>query len=94
MRRNLLICYDTPSTKRRNKIASLLEGYGVRVNYSVFEVSANDTKLKILETELIKLLKPKEDNLRIYHICEACLLKSKTLCDGKEPFLLSDTMFL
>lgn len=94
MRKNLLICYDTPSTKRRNKIAALLDGYGYRVNYSVFEVSANDTKLKKLETELAKLMNQKEDSLRIYHICENCLMKSKVLCDEIEPFIPRDAIFL
>ena len=70
----------------------MLEGYGVRVNYSVFELIINDTKLKKLQTELQKILKSKEDSLRIYHICENCLYKSKSLCDDKEPFLPLETL--
>ena len=34
---NYLITYDIEDDKRRKKISDLLEGYGVRVNYSVFE---------------------------------------------------------
>jgi len=29
--------YDIPSDKRRKKVSDLLEGYGQRVQYSVFE---------------------------------------------------------
>lgn len=94
MKRNILVCYDTPSTKRRNKIIALIEKYGARVNYSVFELSINDTKLKALENELLKIIKPKEDSLRIYHICENCLHKSKTLVDDKEPFLPVEALII
>ncbi|MGD9596231.1 CRISPR-associated endonuclease Cas2 [Wolinella succinogenes] len=94
MKRNILVCYDTPSTKRRTKISDLLSKYGTRVNYSVFELLINDTKLKSLEAKLLSLLKPKEDSLRIYHICENCLYKSKSLCDDKQPFLPSESLIL
>ncbi len=94
MTRNILVCYDTPSTKRRNKISAHLEKYGVRVNYSVFEILISDAKLKKLEAELSKILKPKEDSLRLYSICENCLHKSKTLTDDKEPFLPVETLII
>lgn len=31
-----LICYDIVLDKRRNKVAQMLEGYGLRVQKSVF----------------------------------------------------------
>ena len=31
-----VIAYDIPNDRRRQKIADLLEGYGKRVQYSVF----------------------------------------------------------
>ena len=33
----VVVAYDIAYNKRRNKIAKCLEGYGIRVNYSVFE---------------------------------------------------------
>ena len=32
-----VIAYDSPSNKRRRKLAKLLEGYGERLQWSVFE---------------------------------------------------------
>ncbi|MGI0489366.1 CRISPR-associated endonuclease Cas2 [Pantanalinema rosaneae CENA516] len=32
-----VVTYDIPCDKRRKKVADLLEGYGRRVQYSVFE---------------------------------------------------------
>lgn len=34
-----LISYDITADKRRNALAKLLEGFGSRVQYSVFEVT-------------------------------------------------------
>jgi CRISPR-associated protein Cas2 len=92
MLRRILACYDISDTKRRTKVSDLLAGCGVRANYSVFELTISDTKLRKLEQELSKIIKPKTDSLRIYHICENCLMKSKTLCDEAEPFMLADNV--
>ena len=72
---NILICYDIDNDKRRKKIADLLETYGIRVNYSVFEIKVNKTKFKHLINSL-KDISKKGDNIRIYHLCENCINKS------------------
>jgi CRISPR-associated protein Cas2 len=60
-----LISYDIPNDKRRLKIAHLLEGYGARVQYSVFEVWATEEELDKLRERLTPLVevkaKPNED---------------------------------
>lgn len=32
-----VVAYDSPNNKRRRKLAKLLEGYGERLQWSVFE---------------------------------------------------------
>ena len=32
-----VVAYDSPNTRRRRKLAKLLEGYGERLQWSVFE---------------------------------------------------------
>ncbi|AFZ55556.1 CRISPR-associated endonuclease Cas2 [Cyanobacterium aponinum] len=63
-----LICYDIPDDKRRKKIADILEGYGSRVQYSVFESVLNAKQYKELRKRLKKVFKENEDNLRFYPI--------------------------
>lgn len=41
-----VISYDIESNKIRTKLAKLLEGYGVRIQYSVFECSLSDKRFK------------------------------------------------
>ena len=92
---NYLIAYDMPNNKKRKKIGELLEKYGTRVNYSVFECEINKTKLtnliKKLEEE--KLIDKKTDSIRFYHLCQNCIPKSFELCkrDGifqKQEFFI------
>jgi CRISPR-associated protein Cas2 len=63
-----LICYDIPDDKRRKKIADLLEGYGKRVQYSVFECVLVKNKYEELQKRLLKCLKKEEDNIRFYPV--------------------------
>lgn len=52
-----LISYDIPDDKRRLKIAHLLEGYGERVQYSVFEVWVTAKELEKLRQQLARWVK-------------------------------------
>lgn len=75
---NYLITYDIINDKKRKKLSDLLETYGYRVNYSVFECVLNNTKLKKL-IKIIdekKIIDKKRDSLRFYHICQNCISKS------------------
>jgi CRISPR-associated protein Cas2 len=63
-----VIAYDIPCNRRRRKVAELLEGYGQRVQYSVFECVLSDKKLKELKQRLRKRINLHEDSLRFYAI--------------------------
>lgn len=85
---NFLITYDIISDKRRKKLSELLDKYGYRVNYSVYECELNQRKLDNLlaEVELQKLIDKKYDSLRFYHICKNCLPKCFEVANKEEPF--------
>ena len=62
-----LISYDIAGDKLRNKVAKKLEGYGHRVQYSVFECDISNKEYGKLYAELIKLvMKEPEVSIRIY----------------------------
>ena len=50
-----VVSYDIQSDKIRRKLAKLLEGYGVRIQFSVFECNLTDKKFKKLYKEIFKL---------------------------------------
>lgn len=83
-----LITYDIINDKRRTKLSTLLEKYGTRVNYSVFECELTQRKLdKLLaEIELKKLLHKEHDSLRFYHVCKNCAPKCFEVTNRLDPF--------
>ena len=87
---NLIICYDVCATKRRNKIAALLEGYGLRANYSVFELDVSERIYAELKQRIARIIEPKTDKVLFYRICKTCMAKSESLGEG-EIFRSPDT---
>ncbi|TVQ42983.1 MAG: CRISPR-associated endonuclease Cas2 [Gloeocapsa sp. DLM2.Bin57] len=63
-----VVVYDIPCDKRRKKIADLLEGYGKRVQYSVFECVLSRPKYRELQKRLKYVFKSEEDNIRFYSV--------------------------
>lgn len=82
-----VVAYDISNDKKRKKIGEVLEAYGRRVNFSVFEIQIkNQSQKGKLEDELLGLLDPKYDSLRFYNICQNCIERSWSLGDEPAPF--------
>jgi CRISPR-associated protein Cas2 len=80
----VLITYDTSSDKRRRNIVKLLEGYGYRVQYSVFEFEISKQQLAEITQQLVKLITGEtEDSVRIYALCATCAAERVTVI-GKD----------
>lgn len=73
-----VVAYDIPEDKRRKKIADLLEGYGKRVQYSVFECVLTQAKYDELRSQLKKKVKLSEDSVRFYPLSRQCLSQVET----------------
>lgn len=66
-----VVCYDIPDNRRRHKIMKLLEGYGRRAQYSVFECHLSPARLDKLTKQLKTLINPEEDDVRLYPLNQA-----------------------
>lgn len=82
-----VIIYDISDDKRRLLVSNLLEGYGKRVNRSVFECQVKHVKQrKKLEDALTREINPKVDSLRVYTVCANCMESSTVLGTEPDPF--------
>jgi len=79
----ILLTYDISNTKNRTKVATLLEGYGYRVNFSVFELDIKQYRLDEL-LKMIDELCDREDSVRIYTFSVDTIAKSYDL-NPKQP---------
>jgi CRISPR-associated protein Cas2 len=67
-----LVCYDVRDPDRLRKAARHLEGYGQRVQYSVFRCWMTPRQAERLRWELTELLAAEDDTLLI-PLCGRCV---------------------
>jgi len=71
-----LVSYDIPSSdngdKRRYCLSRFLQGLGLRIQNSVFEVELYSERLPWMISQIRDLIEPTEDNIRVYPLCARC----------------------
>ena len=67
-----VISYDIPDNRRRNQLAKTLEGFGRRVQYSVFEAHLSRAQYEELKRAVGIVINPDDDSVRYYRLCGAC----------------------
>ncbi|WP_428963014.1 CRISPR-associated endonuclease Cas2 [Micromonospora fluostatini] len=95
---DLLITYDvettTPAGERRlRRVAKVCEAYGHRVQKSVFEVVCRDADKVKLVAELLDIIDPTRDSVRIYRLPANALddvehLGRARTMDPRGPFVI------
>jgi CRISPR-associated protein Cas2 len=79
----VLVVYDISDDRRRDRLATFLEGQGRRVQESVFECFLSLSEMKALHNQVQRRVKPAEDNVRFYWIPADAL--PRTLTVGSTP---------
>lgn len=69
----VIFAYDIRSNKRRRKVAKLLESYGERVNYSVFELFIRPKQIDQIVKKVNEIIQPKTDIVLVYKLCKKCI---------------------
>ena len=67
-----VICYDIADGKRRRKVAECLEGYGDRVQESIFEAVLGRPLFERCIEELAAIMDNREDRVAAYRIYANC----------------------
>lgn len=70
-----VVAYDIQSDRHRARISKVLEKYGVRVNYSVFECMFTQLQFLKVQEMLLKQMQDREDSVIFYPICVNCFTK-------------------
>jgi len=66
-----LVGYDVRDPERLRRVSTLLNGYGERVQYSVFRCRLSDVQKERMLWELARLMWP-EDSLVVVPLCRGC----------------------
>jgi len=86
----VVVAYDIAHDKRRLRVMKMLEGYGAHVQESVFECDLKPPVYREMVKRLAGLLDRSEDNVRIYHLCNADVGRIETLGVGREVQLAQE----
>lgn len=70
-----VIAYDISDDRRRSQIVKMLEKYGVRVNYSVFECFFTESQYRKTKQALEDKMDKRDDSIVIYPLCVDCFTK-------------------
>ena len=80
-----IVAYDTPNAKRRRKLATLLEGYGQRVQWSVFECRLQKQELQALVARLNRVVQVDQDRVRLWPVPESSCARVIQLGQAAPP---------
>jgi len=79
-----LVVYDIHDDRRRVRLHNRLLTYGTPVQYSVFECLLTKAELAKMIRMVQRTIRKREDHVRIYALCEACIKKVKVYGEGRE----------
>ncbi len=68
-----LVCYDIRDPKRLRRVATVLEGHGERIQYSVFRCWLSSSGLERLRWELTDDCVEQEDDVLFIPLCSRCV---------------------
>ena len=69
---DMIVAYDIANPKRLAKIAKIMKDYGVRVQKSIFEVTAKGGGFEQMRRRVEAVIVPEEDGVKYFPLCEKC----------------------
>jgi CRISPR-associated protein Cas2 len=68
----IVVAYDIPDDRRRERLHKVLLSYGTPVQYSLFECLLEEKELARMKRAVRRVIKPRLDNVRYYYLCGTC----------------------
>jgi CRISPR-associated protein Cas2 len=86
----LLVTYDVGTTtadgeRRLRRVAKICEGYDIRVQKSVFEVVCTPAERLLLQAQLLDVIAPGTDSIRIYAVPRDTFTSARHLGAATRP---------
>jgi CRISPR-associated protein Cas2 len=88
-----IITYDIKEDKKRRKVSKILEDYGTRVQYSVFECDITQQQADNIICRFQGLIDIETDSIIVYFYCANCRQKEITIGKKKEKNELTNMFF-
>ncbi|WP_457621965.1 CRISPR-associated endonuclease Cas2 [Persephonella sp.] len=73
-----IVCYDISDNRKRQKVAKLLKGFGIRTQFSVFEVDCSRSVIEAILIAVDSIIDP-IDKFFVYPVDDKNLKKIKRI---------------
>ena len=68
----VLVAYDIADNRRLQRVAKIMEDYGDRVQYSVFEMEVDRSTFRQMRQRTEDELEENEDGVKYFFLCDRC----------------------
>lgn len=90
---HVVVVYDIPENKRRERLRKALMRFGCPVQKSVFECELTGRQIEKMEKVIRALMSKDEDNVRYYQLCKACasgveVFGGKPLTETRDAYIV------
>jgi CRISPR-associated protein Cas2 len=68
----MIVTYDISDPKRLNRVAKVMEDFGVRVQQSVFEVELDNPVFRQMKHRIEQTIDLARDGVKYFPLCEKC----------------------
>ena len=73
----VILAYDIASDTRRARLAAALEGWGYRLQESVFQLRLEPAELDEVRRQVTETINQADDVIHLYPLCDSCLARSE-----------------
>jgi CRISPR-associated protein Cas2 len=78
-----LVCYDVRDQGRWRKLYKIVQGYGQRIQYSIFRCKMTERQMQKLYWEAMQVL-AQEDDFLIIPVCNRCAARIPNINERKD----------
>lgn len=72
MAMTVIVAYDIASDSRRNRLATALEGWGYRLQESVFQLRLDSEEYEQVKARITEIIDDTDDVVHVYPLCGTC----------------------
>jgi CRISPR-associated protein Cas2 len=88
----IIVCYDIPDNKRREKLRKSLLMFGNPVQFSVFECDLTKRQIEQMTRTIRGIMSKDEDNIRYYQLCGSCVENAEIF--GGKPLEKTERVYI
>lgn len=88
----LVLAYDIPDDKRRDRLRRTLLRFGTPVQYSVFECDLTPRQVQRMRKAILEVIKLPDDNVRYYLLCRSCVFNVEVF--GGQPITKRESVYV